>query len=77
MLKELTREETLDRIIKINKLIHDDDWDEAMALTRASFSMPATVAKAAQETFGKDFVLSLGLDLSEAEAAYGSDWLDR
>lgn len=77
MLKELTHEETLDRIIAINKLIDEDKWDEAISLTTASFPMPAADAKAAYKTFGKDFVLSLGFDLSEAEAAYGTDWLDK
>lgn len=77
MLKELTHEETLERIIEINKLIDDDNWDEAIALTKASFPMPASVAKATYATGGKDFLLSLGYDLSEAEAVYGSDWLDR
>lgn len=77
MIKELTREETLDRIRTFHKLVDDDDWDSAISFLQDSFPLPAKVAKAAFAAGGKDFVLSLGFDLSEAEAAYGSDWLDR
>lgn len=77
MLKKLTREERLERYITFHKLVDDNDWDAAIALVQESFPMPADVAYAVHRTGGKDFLLSLGMDLSEAEAAYGSDWLDR
>lgn len=34
------------------------------------------VAKAFKEVFGKEYVLSLGLDLTEANLRFGEDWLD-
>lgn len=77
MLKELTHEETLERIIEIQKLVEYGDEDAAMLLAKESFPMPASVAKGMYAAGGKDFLLSLGYDLSEAEAAYGPDWMDR
>lgn len=35
------------------------------------------LAKAAKEIWGKEFLLKEGYDLSEAEAAYGPNWLER
>jgi hypothetical protein len=35
------------------------------------------LAKVAKEIWGKDYLLQEGFDLSEAEAAYGPNWLDR
>ncbi len=35
------------------------------------------LAKTAKEIWGKEFLLKAGYDLSAAEAAYGSDWLDQ
>lgn len=34
------------------------------------------VAKAFKEVYGKEYVLSLGLDLTEANLRFGEDWLD-
>lgn len=33
------------------------------------------LAQAAKKLWGKEFLLESGLDLSEAEAEYGKDWL--
>lgn len=77
MLKELTHEETLERIQAFQSKFRDGDWNEAIKIAQESFPLSAKVAKAAYAAGGKDFVLSLGFDLSEAEAAYGADWLDR
>ena len=35
------------------------------------------LAKAAKDIWGKEFLLQEGYDLSAAEAAYGSNWLDQ
>lgn len=77
MLKELTREEKLDRIQAFQSEFRNGNWDAAINIAQESFPLAANVAKAAYAAGGKDFVLSLGFDLSEAEAAYGPDWLDK
>ncbi|MDR3299679.1 MAG: hypothetical protein LBU43_06680 [Candidatus Accumulibacter sp.] len=35
------------------------------------------LAKVAKEMWGKEYLLQEGYDLSEADAAFGADWLDR
>ena len=37
--------------------------------------MPPYLAKVAKEKIGVDFLINGGWNLSEAEAAFGSDWL--
>jgi hypothetical protein len=39
--------------------------------------MPPYLAKVAKEKSGKDFLLNGGWNLSEAEAAFGLDWLSK
>jgi len=39
--------------------------------------LPPYLAKIAKEKIGLDFLLDLGLNLSEAEAEFGSAWLSR
>ena len=38
--------------------------------------MPPYLAKVAKKTMGADFLLQGGFNLSEAEAEFGSDWLN-
>ncbi len=35
-----------------------------------------TIAKAAGNTYGKDFLLAAGFDLTEADMVFGKGWLD-
>jgi hypothetical protein len=36
----------------------------------------ASAAKAAKETWGKEFIISSGFDVTEANIKYGERWLD-
>ena len=49
---------------------------EAHAL-QATVPLPPYLAKIAKEKIGADFLIQAGYNLSEAEAAYGKDWLTR
>ena len=42
-----------------------------------SIPMPPYLAKVAKKTMGVDFLVNGGWNLSEAEAEFGSDWLNR
>ena len=39
--------------------------------------MPPYLAKVAKEKIGKDFLINGGWNLSEAEAKFGQDWLNK
>jgi hypothetical protein len=45
-------------------------------LTR-SIPMPPYLAKVAKEKIGVDFLINGGWNLSEAEAEFGQDWLNK
>jgi hypothetical protein len=42
-----------------------------------SIPMPPYLAKIAKEKIGADFLINNGWNLSEAEAEFGSDWLNK
>jgi hypothetical protein len=50
--------------------------DEATALEK-TIPMPPFMAKFWTDHIGADGLLQLGWNLSEAEAAFGQDWLSR
>jgi hypothetical protein len=41
------------------------------------FPIPPYLAKTAKKAFGADFLVKGGYNLSDAEAEYGQDWLNR
>lgn len=52
------------------------DMEEERRLIRM-LPLAPHLAKVAKEMWGKEYLLTRGYDLSEAEAAYGIGWLDR
>jgi hypothetical protein len=50
--------------------------EEAMRLNK-TIPLPPWMAKMLKEKVGVDYLRQSGWNLSEAEAAYGPDWLDR
>lgn len=72
---EWTHEESMDVIEQILAAGERGDEAEYKRLIRL-FPLPAYLAKFAKEQFGKDYVLNMGFDLSEAEERYGANWLD-
>jgi hypothetical protein len=52
-------------------------YEEASAWYRAKTPMYPWLAKIIKEKVGADFLRQQGYNLSEAEAEFGSDWLDK
>lgn len=71
----LTKEERFDIVVQANAASAAGNYEEAHRLT-ARLPLAPHLAMAAKEVMGKAFLLESGYDLSEAEAAYGKDWLD-
>ena len=70
----MTLDEKLAITCKAAELRKAGDKEEASRLIR-SMPMPPYLAKVAKEKIGVDFLINGGWNLSEAEAAFGSDWL--
>lgn len=73
--KKYTHEETM---AILRQLIAADDRGDEEEYDRLThlFPMPAYLAKAILDIHGKEHLLNMGYDLSEAEARYGKNWLD-
>jgi hypothetical protein len=61
---------------KAFELLDAGDREGYSRLTR-SIPMPPYLAKVAKEKIGVDFLINGGWNLSEAEAEFGSDWLNK
>jgi len=72
----MTIEEKLAISNKACLLWEAGDEEGASRLTR-SIPMPPYLAKMAKEKMGLDFLISGGWNLSEAEAEFGPDWLNK
>jgi hypothetical protein len=76
-MKTLTHDEQLS-IIEASLAASEEGRDEvSLKLMQDNFPLAPHLAKVAKEYFGKEYLLASGWDLSEAEVAYGSDWLSR
>jgi hypothetical protein len=51
--------------------------DEYMRIMMEEMPMPPYMAKFAKEYLGADFLIKGGWNLTEANAEYGSDWLNK
>ena len=71
ILNEAQKDAILDAIYEAEQA---GNKEEAFNL-RMKLPLAPHLAKAAKKLWGKDFLIESGLDLSEAEAAYGKDWL--
>ena len=72
----MTDEEKVDTAYKAALLSKSGDEEEATRLLR-SIPMPPYLAKIMKEKMGADFLINGGWNLSEAEAKFGEDWLNR
>jgi hypothetical protein len=71
---KLTDEQISEILDKVQEADAKGDYDESYRLLR-QLPIAPWLAKAGKEVWGKEFLLEGGFDLSEAEAAYGKDWL--
>ena len=67
--------EKLDIALKAFELLEAGD-EEGYSRTIRSAPMPPYLAKTAKDLMGADFLVQCGWNLSEAEAEFGSDWLN-
>lgn len=61
---------------QMNAAIAAGNVEQATELmVKAQYPLPLSVAEAAKEALGIEFLLEGGFNLSEAVAAHGQDWL--
>lgn len=72
----MTEREKADIMMKVCKLWDEGKDAEAHTL-QATIPLQPFLAKVAKEKIGADFLIEAGYNLSEAEAAFGKDWLTR
>lgn len=71
----LTQEEYFDLNDQLHEAKDRGDEKEYERILRL-IPIDADVAKAAKDVWGKEFVLSAGFDLTEADMKFGEGWLD-
>jgi hypothetical protein len=62
-------------IMQAIALEREGKFEEAKALQREKIPMPPWIARVFKEKMGLDFLLSMGRNMTEVEAAYGKEWL--
>jgi hypothetical protein len=62
--------------VKAIELEKQGKMEEAQKIRR-QIPMPPYLAKFAKDHLGADFLIKYGWNLTEAEAEYGSDWLNQ
>jgi hypothetical protein len=72
----MTLDEKLAISCKAAELREAGDEEGAMRLMKTA-PLPPYLAKVMKEKVGVDYLINSGWNLSEAEAAFGSDWLNR
>jgi len=72
----MTDEEKVDISYQACMLRRAGDEEGYMRLTK-TIPMPPYLAKIMKEKVGSEYLINSGWNLSEAEAAFGPDWLSR
>jgi hypothetical protein len=72
----MTLHEKLAIIVQSGELEDQGKPEEAMRLNK-QVPLPPWLAKTLKEKVGVDYLRESGWNLSEAEEAYGQDWLSR
>jgi hypothetical protein len=72
----MTLHEKLSLSVKAIELEKQGKLEEAKKI-RQQIPMPPYLAKFAKEHLGPEFLIKYGWNLTEAEAEYGPDWLNK
>lgn len=72
----MTDNEKADIFMKAHELKKAGKKEEASALTRTT-PLPAYLAKFAKKYLGRKALIQMGWNMAEAEAEFGSDWLNQ
>lgn len=75
-MSQLSHEERLNIISEFIQASEEGRNDEALKIGQ-QLPLAPHIAKAAKDVWGAEYLKNSGFDLSEAEAAYGKNWLDQ
>ena len=73
--RDFTQKEVLALCDEMSEAMDNGDR-EAVERVSSIFPVDPGVAKIFKEVYGKEFILDLGFDLTEANLVYGEGWLD-
>ena len=73
--KLMSEQEKINIFMEAHKLRKEGKEEEAAAVQRKA-PLPAFLAKTLKENFGAKILVQGGWNLAEANAEYGSDWLN-
>lgn len=73
--KNFTKAEVMRIQQEASSAFQRGDMDEYVRISK-TLPIDAKVAKAFKQTYGKDFILNSGYDLTEANLEWGEGWLD-
>jgi hypothetical protein len=72
----MTEHEKADIFMKSYELKQSGKEEEAIAMRR-TIPLPAHLAQFAKKYMGSEFLIQSGWNLAEAEAKFGTDWLNK
>ncbi|MDR3252390.1 MAG: hypothetical protein LBT35_02325 [Tannerella sp.] len=64
-------------IMQAIALEKEGEYEEADALQREKIPMPPWMARVFKEKMGLDYLLAMKWNMTEVEAAYGKEWLEK
>lgn len=73
--RKFTREEYWALSLELLEAIRNKD-KETFARLNAILPVKPEIAKIFKDVYGKEYILALGVDLTEANMRYGEGWLD-
>ena len=73
---QMTEDEKLNILMEVVRLKKEGKEVEADELIK-TYPLEPEFAKNVKEVYGVDFLIENGYNLSEAEAKYGKDWLNK
>jgi hypothetical protein len=73
---QMTEDEKINILLEVVRLREEGKEAEASAIFK-TYPLEPGFAKNIKEVYGADFLIENGYNLSEAEAKYGKDWLNK
>ena len=76
MKTQMTENERIDILMEVARLSKEGKEDESNELFK-TVPLKPEMAQIFKEVYGAEFLINGGYNLSEAEAKYGKDWLNK
>lgn len=73
--RDFTQKEVYALACELSDAMDKGDEEEVQRLS-SLFPVEPEIAKIFKEVYGKEFILEVGFDLTEANLRYGEGWLD-